>query len=214
MKLDGHTFAQALRDGKWKAFRGDKQIGPEDLTIGSNSVNVTLGNRLLKPLNFHGLIDLDPVDTPERFQWDTVEGDKHILRPGEFCLGFAQERFEVHEPLTIWHTIQRRTGGIEEIGQETYFVPMFEGRSTCGRLGIATHITAGFGDYHFGSNFTMELQNVSPNTLVLTTGMEIAQLHFDAVTPGVVNIPYKGAYANRNGGPHAPVLGRSRFFKA
>jgi dCTP deaminase len=30
------------------------------------------------------------------------------------------------------------------------YIPMFEGRSSIGRLGINTHITAGFGDVGWG----------------------------------------------------------------
>ncbi len=218
MMIDGYTLSEAIRSGKWKAFIDEVPSKPEDFNIGTNSVNLTLGNRLIAQTISSQVVD--PVDDPESLSWRDLKPNsfgKYLLMPGDFCLGYARERIEAHEPLWIKHT--KREFVEENVTMQTpfeqlmYFVPMFEGRSTMGRLGLAMHITAGFGDYGFGANFTMEINNVSKRPMMLTPGMQVAQLHFESVTPGVHKLFYSGAYAGRNGGPHAPVLGRDRFFK-
>lgn len=214
MMIDGFTLAQAIDDGKWKAFIEDEPVKSDRLTIGSNSVNLTLGPRLIGQRTTLGYID--PVDDPESLEWFDLKPTsigKFVLHPGQFCLGYARERIEADEPLWICHEFKEWLGHPDHKLQKMFFVPMFEGRSTMGRLGLAMHITAGFGDYGFGSNFTMEINNVSPNTMILTPGMQVAQLHFESVTPNVHKVRYSGAYAGKNGGPHPPVLGRKRFFK-
>ena len=40
------------------------------------------------------------------------------------------------------------------------FVPMLEGRSSIGRLGLCIHVTAGFGDVGFSGYWTLEIQCV------------------------------------------------------
>lgn len=222
MMIDGYTLTEAIKSGQWKAYIEEKAATVEELNIGTNSVNLTLGARLIAQYKVETGKVIDPVDDPESLKWyDLPAGSdgKYILFPGDFCLGYARERFEAHEPLWIEHEGGEPLRIAPNImhnkihRMKMYFVPMFEGRSTVGRLGLAMHITAGFGDYGFSSNFTMEINNVSPNPLVLTPGMQVAQLHFESVTPNVHKMFYKGAYAGKNGGPHPPVLGRSRFFK-
>ncbi|MCZ9966159.1 dCTP deaminase [Brachyspira hyodysenteriae] len=42
------------------------------------------------------------------------------------------------------------------------YVPMIEGRSSIGRLGIFIHITAGFGDVGFSGYWTLEIFCIKP----------------------------------------------------
>ena len=42
------------------------------------------------------------------------------------------------------------------------FVPMLEGRSSVGRLGLFIHITAGFGDVGFAGYWTLEMFCIQP----------------------------------------------------
>lgn len=209
MLLSGVGIKKALDTGVWEAWRGDTPIGSSDLRIGTNSVNVSLSRRLLFPV-VHPHHGVDPVEPElgDNLRWSPVDGEKLLLKAGAFCLGAAQERFDCSTPLWI-----RKTMSSGPIMERMFFAPMFEGRSTCGRLGIATHVTAGFGDYGFDAPFTMEIYNVTAHDIILTAGMQIAQLNFTAVTPDVADMPrYAGAYAGLMGGPHAPVLGKDRFF--
>lgn len=67
---------------------------------------------------------------------------------------------------------------IEAIGSD-YYVPMYEGRSSMARLGIQSHISAGFGDIGFKQNWTLEIVVVHP--IKIYAGMRIGQVYFHAV---------------------------------
>ncbi len=56
------------------------------------------------------------------------------------------------------------------------FVPMIEGRSSLGRLGIFIHITAGFGDVGFNGTWTLEISCVEP--VVIYPNVQVAQIYY------------------------------------
>lgn len=55
-------------------------------------------------------------------------------------------------------------------------VPMLEGRSSIGRLGMFVHVTAGFGDVGFNGYWTLEIFVVQP--LVIYPQVEICQIYY------------------------------------
>ena len=55
-------------------------------------------------------------------------------------------------------------------------VPMLEGRSSIGRLGMFVHVTAGFGDVGFNGYWTLEIFVVQP--LVIYPNVEICQIYY------------------------------------
>lgn len=57
----------------------------------------------------------------------------------------------------------------------------FEGKSSLGRIGLMTHITAGFIDPGFHGVLTLEVYNCGPLTLVLRPGVKIGQVSFTAL---------------------------------
>ena len=59
------------------------------------------------------------------------------------------------------------------------FVPMLEGRSSIGRLGMFVHITAGFGDVGFEGYWTLEIFVVQP--LKIYPNVEICQIYFHSI---------------------------------
>jgi dCTP deaminase len=59
-------------------------------------------------------------------------------------------------------------------------VPMIEGRSSIGRLGLFVHITAGFGDIGFNGFWTLEMFCVQP--LIIYPFIEICQIYFHEIT--------------------------------
>ncbi len=73
------------------------------------------------------------------------------------------------------------------------YVPMLEGRSSWGRLGLTVHITAGFGDVGYAGTWTLEMACVHP--IIIYPNMEIAQLYW-AKTFGDEPPPYNGKYQN------------------
>lgn len=74
------------------------------------------------------------------------------------------------------------------------YIPMLDGRSSGGRLGISVHICAGFGDIGFNGTWTLEITAVE--RVILYPGMKIAQISY--YTPyGDTSIRYKGKYQNQ-----------------
>jgi len=58
-------------------------------------------------------------------------------------------------------------------------VPMLEGRSSIGRLGLFVHITAGFGDVGFSGYWTLEMYCVQP--IRVYAGVEICQIFYHTI---------------------------------
>ena len=59
------------------------------------------------------------------------------------------------------------------------YVPMLEGRSSVGRLGLFIHITAGFGDIGFDGFWTLEIFCVQP--IRIYSGLEICQIFYHSI---------------------------------
>jgi dCTP deaminase len=57
-----------------------------------------------------------------------------------------------------------------------YFVPMLEGRSSIGRLGLFIHVTAGFGDVGFAGYWTLEIYCIHP--IIIYPNVEICQIYY------------------------------------
>lgn len=70
-------------------------------------------------------------------------------------------------------------------------VPMLEGRSSIGRLGLFIHITAGFGDVGFSGYWTLEMFCVHP--VRIYPGVEIGQIFYHTI---------EGAYERYNSGKY------------
>lgn len=84
------------------------------------------------------------------------------------------------------------------------FIPMINGRSSGGRLGLSIHICAGFGDIGFDGTWTLEITVVEP--LKIYPGEEIAQVCY--FTPaGAASKLYRGRYYKQE----EPTV--SRFFR-
>jgi dCTP deaminase len=59
------------------------------------------------------------------------------------------------------------------------FVPMLEGRSSVGRLGLFVHVTAGFGDIGFNGYWTLEMFCVQP--IRIYPWVEICQIFYHTI---------------------------------
>ena len=60
--------------------------------------------------------------------------------------------------------------------ERTTIVPMLEGRSSVGRLGLFVHVTAGFGDVGFAGYWTLEMFCVQP--VRIYPNVEICQIYY------------------------------------
>lgn len=108
----------------------------------------------------HGYIDLagELGDLTELVE--TPAGEPFMLHPGEFVLG---------------STLERVTLGPDLVGR-------LEGKSSLGRLGLLTHVTAGFCDPGFSGHLTLEMTNVSNLPITLYKGMRVGQISFFEMT--------------------------------
>lgn len=76
------------------------------------------------------------------------------------------------------------------------YVPMLEGRSSIGRLGLSVHITAGFGDVGFSGYWTLEIYCIHP--IRIYPDVEICQIYYHTIE-GDYDKYSSGKYQNNKG---------------
>ncbi len=76
------------------------------------------------------------------------------------------------------------------------YVPMLEGRSSIGRLGLFVHVTAGFGDVGFAGYWTLEMFCVSP--IRVYPNVEVCQIYYHRIE-GEYQRYVSGKYQNNKG---------------
>jgi dCTP deaminase len=136
--------------------------------LNPNSYNLKLHNKLLVYDN--NVLDMKTENTAHE-----------IIIPEE---GLLLETNKLYLGRTLEFT---RTEGL---------VPMLEGRSSVGRLGLFIHITAGFGDVGFSGFWTLEIFCVQP--IRIYPGVEICQIYYHSINGEYDN--YKsGKYQNNEG---------------
>lgn len=120
--------------------------------VGPNSVNVHLHDELL--VYSHAVLDMAEDNPTERI---AIPPGGLVLEPGRLYLGRTVEWTEAHA-----------------------YVPMLEGRSSTGRLGLDVHVSAGFGDLGVKCCWTLELRAVQP--LRIYPFVAVAQLYYHQIT--------------------------------
>lgn len=75
-------------------------------------------------------------------------------------------------------------------------VPMLEGRSSIGRLGLFIHVTAGFGDVGFSGFWTLEIFCVQP--IRIYPGTQICQIYYHTIE-GDYEPYHSSKYQNNTG---------------
>jgi dCTP deaminase len=84
------------------------------------------------------------------------------------------------------------------------YVPMLEGRSSIGRLGLFVHITAGFGDVGFAGYWTLEIFCVQP--IRVYPNIQVCQIYYHSIEGDYV--PYTGGKYQNNDGIQPSLLFR------
>lgn len=74
------------------------------------------------------------------------------------------------------------------------YVPMLEGRSSVGRLGMFIHVTAGFGDVGFEGYWTLEIFVIQP--LIIYPNLEICQIYYHTINGDYT--PYTSSKYQKN----------------
>jgi dCTP deaminase len=157
-----------ILSGKEIEKRLNKQIFIEPYTskqLNPNSYNLKLHNKLL--VYDHYELDMKRENTAHE-----------IIIPEE---GLLLETNKLYLGRTLEHT---RTEGL---------VPMLEGRSSVGRLGMFIHVTAGFGDIGFSGFWTLEIFCVQP--IHIYPGVEICQIYYHDIN-GEYDTYKSGKYQN------------------
>ena len=145
---------------------GTIKIDPfDEKLLNPNSYNLRLHNELL--LYTDDILDMKKPLNTEKI---VIPNDGLILYPGKLYLG-----------RTFEHT------------STEHFVPMLEGRSSIGRLGLHIHVTAGFGDIGFSGFWTLEIQCVQP--VKIYPMVEICQIYYHKIE-GDFNMYDSGKYQN------------------
>lgn len=152
-----------------------RQIGKEiiiepfdEKRINPNSYNLSLANELLVYENS----DLD-MKNPNPTYKITIPEKGLLLEPNKLYLG--------------------RTN---EFTKTDRYVPMLEGRSSTGRLGLFIHVTAGFGDIGFAGYWTLEIFCVQP--IKIYPNVEICQIYYHDIG-GEFDLYKSGKYQNNTG---------------
>lgn len=119
--------------------------------LNSNSYNLKLNNNLM--VYTDNILDLKKENNIDYIK---INRDGFILQPGKLYLGRTLEYTKTFN-----------------------YIPMLEGRSSIGRLGITIHITAGFGDVGFCGYWTLEISCVQP--VKIYPFIEICQIYYHTV---------------------------------
>lgn len=123
----------------------------DESRLNPNSYNLTLHDELLT----YEEVVLD-MRKPNRVRRITIPPEGLVLSPNQLYLGRTAERTETHN-----------------------LVPMIEGRSSVGRLGLFVHVTAGFGDVGFCGYWTLEMFAVQP--VRIYAGVAICQIFYHQI---------------------------------
>jgi dCTP deaminase len=123
--------------------------------LNPNSYNVSLHDELLTYADEE--LDMQRLPRVERLR---IPPQGLLIQPGRLYLGRTVEYTETHG-----------------------FVPMLEGRSSIGRLGLFIHVTAGFGDTGFCGYWTLEIAAIQP--IRIYAGVQIGQLYYHQVVGDV-----------------------------
>jgi dCTP deaminase len=127
----------------------------DEKLLNPNSYNLRLHDELL----VYEEIILD-MRRPNRYRRHVIPPEGLVLQPRQLYLGRTLERTETHN-----------------------LVPMLEGRSSVGRLGLFVHITAGFGDVGFCGYWTLEMFAVHP--VRIYPGVPICQIFYHTLQGAV-----------------------------
>ncbi len=116
--------------------------------LNPNSYNLSLHNELMTYEEV--VLDMRKSNRVRRLE---IPPEGLVLSPSQLYLGRTVERTETHK-----------------------YVPMIEGRSSIGRLGLFVHVTAGFGDVGFCGYWTLEMFAVQP--VRIYAGVPICQIFY------------------------------------
>ena len=136
--------------------------------INPNSYNLSLHNELIMYKN--SLLDMKKDNKIEKLK---IPSNGLVLEANRLYLGRTVEYTETRN-----------------------LVPMLEGRSSIGRLGLFVHVTAGFGDVGFKGFWTLEIFCIQP--IKIYPNVEICQVYYHTLEGSHENYT-SGKYQDNQG---------------
>ena len=101
------------------------------------------------------------------------------------------KEIEIPEDGLVLYPNKLYIGSTIERTATDHFIPVLDGRSSGGRMGLLVHVCAGYGDIGFDGTWTLEIVVIEP--LRIYPGDEVAQVTF--FTPfGYTGYKYRGRY--------------------
>ncbi len=202
--LSGNTIAAAME-------RGDITIDPFNPSQvdkkNPNSYNLRLHSTLVcyTTMKMHqlsqdfGLKMQNKPGIAELTDWDQGfsgcrGGRANIL---DMAVEPTTTSFEIPDRGAVLFPGRLYLGRTIEYTESPLHVPLLEGRSSVGRLGIEVHISAGFGDRNFKGHWTLEISVVEP--VRIYAGVDICQVAFHEVDQ--MGPIYDGQYKNNRDTP-------------
>ena len=91
----------------------------------------------------------------------------------------ATARLHIPEEGLLLQPNRLYLGRTKEHTRTETLVPMIEGRSSVGRLGLFIHVTAGFGDVGFSGYWTLEIFCIQP--IRIYPDVEICQIYYHTI---------------------------------
>ncbi|KKP35962.1 MAG: Deoxycytidine triphosphate deaminase [candidate division TM6 bacterium GW2011_GWF2_32_72] len=143
--------------------------------LNPNSYNLKLHNKLL--VYKDNVLDMKKENLTQEI---IIPEEGLLLEPGKLYLGRTLEFTETDK-----------------------FVPMLEGRSSIGRLGMFIHITAGFGDVGFCGYWTLEISCIQP--IKIYPNVEICQIFYHTIE-GEYEKYKSNKYQNNTGIQHSMLF--------
>lgn len=160
-----------ILSGKEIKNRLGKEIKIEpynETQLNPNSYNLRLHNELL--VYEDSTLDMKKEN---KYKSIIIPPEGIVLEPNKLYLGRTMEYTETDK-----------------------FVPMLEGRSSIGRLGLFVHVTAGFGDVGFRGYWTLEIHCIQP--IRVYSDVEICQIYYHSIN-GEYSTYSSGKYQNNSG---------------
>ena len=143
----------------------------------------------------------------EPFNENQLNPNSYNLRLHQDLLVYENNELDMKKPnptvpLTIpdegllLETGKLYLGRTIEHTETSKYVPMLEGRSSIGRLGLFIHVTAGFGDVGFNGFWTLEIFCIQP--IRIYAGVDICQIFYHSIQ-GDYDTYDGGKYQNNQG---------------
>lgn len=182
MYLPDHEIDQAIMSGRMHVHPYDVQL----LQPGSLDVRLSHLFRVFGSPGTRPRVDIRHI--PDDLTQEVDGSNGFTLHPGDFVLGSTIETVEVPADLMV----------------------KYDGKSTLGRLGLLTHVTAGLIDPGYRGQITLELRNVGTCDLTLWPGEPIGQITLELMTSPAARPYGSPGLRSRYQGQQGPTAPRAK----